>query len=73
MTKTIANGPGQTTPRGAAADRAFQRILGSIKQLPSPSEICLAVTRATEAQQTTLADLQSLVRYLGERRSSLRE
>ena len=52
---------GQSISSVAAPNRAFHRILGSIKQLPSPSEVCLAVTRATEAQHTTLADLQSLV------------
>ncbi len=52
---------GQMTSGLAASDRAFQRILSSIKQLPSPSDVCLAVTRATEAQQTTLADMQQLV------------
>jgi HD-like signal output (HDOD) protein len=52
---------GQISSTVVARDRAFHRILDSVKQLPSPSEVCLAVTRATEAQHTTLAELQSLV------------
>ena len=42
-------------------DKAFDRILDSIKQLPSPPEVCLAVTRAVQDQATTLTDLQQLV------------
>jgi HD-like signal output (HDOD) protein len=61
MTPSASNTAVQAMPKGMAADRAFQRILSSIKQLPSPSEVCLAVTRASEAEQTTLAELQSLV------------
>ena len=42
-------------------DQAFERILSSIKQLPSPPEVCLAVTRAVQDQTTTLTNLEQLV------------
>lgn len=42
-------------------DTAFRRVLDSIKQLPSPPEVCLRVTTAIHDEDTTLADLQTLV------------
>jgi HD-like signal output (HDOD) protein len=49
--------PDQTS----TTDGALYRILASIKQLPSPPEVCLAVTQATHDESTTLADLEALV------------
>ncbi len=40
---------------------ALYRILDSIKQLPSPPEVCLAVTQATQDDRATLTDIQTLV------------
>ncbi|NLF32383.1 MAG: HDOD domain-containing protein [Planctomycetes bacterium] len=40
---------------------ALYRVLDSIKQLPSPPEVCLAVTQATGDEGTSLTDLQELV------------
>lgn len=51
-----------STPTGSPnLQLAFHRILGSIKQLPSPPEVCLAVTRAAQADDTTLGEMQALV------------
>ena len=41
--------------------QAFTRIIASTKQLPSPPEICLAVTRTVQDDQTTLDDMRQLV------------
>jgi HD-like signal output (HDOD) protein len=50
----------QLSVTSATLDGAFRRILDSIKQLPSPPEICLAVTEAARNETTTLLKLQEL-------------
>lgn len=53
--------PGIMPATSVTIREALYRILDSIKQLPSPPEVCLAVTRATQDEATTLADLEFLV------------
>jgi len=53
--------PEQTLTTDVSLREALYRIVDSIKQLPSPPEVCLAVTQATQHDGTTLADLEALV------------
>lgn len=41
--------------------QAFSRVLHNIKQLPSPPEVCLAITQAVQNESTSLEDMQRLV------------
>ncbi len=51
----------QTVEQRVNVREALYRVLDSIKQLPSPPEVCLAVTQATGDEGTSLTDLQELV------------
>ncbi len=45
----------------ASLRQAFQRVLASTRQLPSPPEVCLTVMRLARDSETTLEQMQSLV------------
>ncbi|MFW6155525.1 MAG: HDOD domain-containing protein [Planctomycetota bacterium] len=51
----------QTVEQRMNVRESLYRVLDSIKQLPSPPEVCLAVTQATGDEGTSLTDLQELV------------
>jgi len=49
------------TLSGVDSADAFDRILDSVRQLPSPPMICMAVAEATQSDLTTLSLLQRLI------------
>ncbi len=53
--------PTSDGPDRGQTQQAFYRILSVTRQLPSPPEVCLAVTRAAQDERTSLADLQRLI------------
>ncbi len=61
MEEATVDKSGSAAPGRERVWQAFYRILSATRQLPSPPEVCLAVTQAAQDEQTSLADLQRLV------------